>query len=66
MDEGFTGKPDIKVTRLTDAGDRVFAEGSVRAGRADGTVLHLVFCDVFEMRDSRIRKLVSYLVQVPA
>jgi ketosteroid isomerase-like protein len=39
----------------------VVAEGSVRAPRTDGSVLNLVFCDVFDMRDAKIRRLVSYL-----
>ena len=63
VDEGFAGKPDITVTRMADAGDVVFAEGSVRAGRTDGTILNLVFCDVFEMRDGKIRRLISYLME---
>jgi ketosteroid isomerase-like protein len=34
----------------------------VRAPRADGTVVNLVFCDVFNLRDGKICRLVSYLV----
>ena len=64
IDEGFAGAPDITVTRLIEENDVVVAEGSVRAGRTDGTVMHLVFCDVFEMRDGRIRKLISYLMEI--
>ena len=63
VDDGFEGKPDITVTRMVDAGDVVFAEGSVRAGRTDGTILNLVFCDVFEMQDGKIRRLISYLLE---
>ena len=37
-------------------------EGTVRAPRADGGFIDLVFCDVFDMRDAKIRRLVSYLV----
>jgi ketosteroid isomerase-like protein len=40
------------------------AEGSVRTQRKDGSYLNLAFCDVFEMRDARIRKLISYLVEL--
>ncbi|HEX6790892.1 MAG TPA: nuclear transport factor 2 family protein [Candidatus Krumholzibacteria bacterium] len=64
VDEGFTGKPDITVTRLTEEDDVVVAEGSVLARRTDGTVMNLVFCDVFEMRDALIRRLVSYLMEI--
>jgi ketosteroid isomerase-like protein len=62
VDEGFTGRPDITVTRTIETGDVVVTEGSVRAGRTDGTVMSLVFCDVFDMRGGKIRKVVSYLM----
>jgi len=64
VDDGFTGKPEITVTRLTEEDDVVVAEGSVRAQRTDGSTMNLVFCDVFEMRDARIRKLISYLMEI--
>src|SRR5262245_26392256 len=63
VDEGFVPPPGITVTRLTEEHDVVVAEGTVRAPRTDGTVLRLAFCDVFEMRDGRIARLVSYLVE---
>jgi ketosteroid isomerase-like protein len=63
-DEAFTGKPAITVTRLTEEDDVVVAQGSVRAGRKDGGTLDLEFCDVFEMQDGKIRRLVSYLVPI--
>lgn len=63
--EAFVGHPDICVTRLAEAdGDIVFAEGRVRASRRDGGVLNAVFCDVFEMRGGKVRKLTSYLMVV--
>ena len=58
----FTGKPVIKVTRLTEENNVIIAEGTVQATKKDGTVLHLVFCDVFEMREGLIKKLTSYLM----
>lgn len=64
VDEGFVGSPDIVVTRLSETDDIVFAEGSVRARRSDGTRANVVFCDVFEMRDARIRRLTSYLMEI--
>lgn len=63
VDEGFTGHPVITVSRLTEEGDVVVAEGSVRAPKQDGTFLNLVFCDVFDLRDGKIRRLVSYLME---
>ena len=64
VDEGFVGKPVITVSRLVEENDVVIAEGSVRAPREDGGILDLAFCDVFEMRDGKISRLVSYLVPV--
>ena len=61
-DEGFIGSPSITVTRLVEEDDVVVAEGSVRTQRKDGTVLNLAFCDVFEIENGRIRRLVSYLM----
>jgi ketosteroid isomerase-like protein len=62
VDEGFAGRPEISVTRLIEAGDVLVAEGAVRAPRQEGPPLAVVFCDVFDMRDGKIRRLVSYLV----
>jgi ketosteroid isomerase-like protein len=66
VDDGFVGHPAISVARLIEADDVVVAEGSVRALRQDGTVLDLVFCDVFDMRDGKIQRLVSYLMEAKA
>jgi uncharacterized protein len=63
VDEGFVANPAITVTRMTEANDVVVAEGSVRAPRQDGTFLNLVFCNVFEMRSGKIRRLTSYLME---
>src|SRR5687767_9535759 len=60
VDEGFVGSPDIVITRMLEADEIVFAEGSVRTQRSDGTLATLVFCDVFEMQDTKIRRLTSY------
>jgi ketosteroid isomerase-like protein len=60
----FTGKPVIVVTRMIEENDVVLAEGTVRAQRASGEVLNLVFCDVFEMQAGKIKKLISYLMEV--
>jgi ketosteroid isomerase-like protein len=62
VDDGFAGRPEITVSRLIEAGDVVVAEGSVRAPRREGPPLDVIFCDVFDMRDTKIRRLVSYLV----
>jgi uncharacterized protein len=63
--EAFTGRPHIVVTRLTEEDDVVVAEGTVRTELRAGGLVHLRFCDVFEMAGGLIRRLISYLVQVP-
>jgi ketosteroid isomerase-like protein len=63
--EAFTGKPIINVTRMTEEHDTVIAEGTVQARTKDGVLIHLVFCDVFEMKEGLIKKLTSYLMTVP-
>ena len=63
--DNFTGKPIITVTRMVEENDVVIAEGSVIATQKDGVVLNIRFCDVFEMRDAKIRKLISYLAVLP-
>jgi uncharacterized protein len=62
--DAFVGHPIIKVTRMTEEADVVVAEGNVRCTRKDGVVMHLEFCDVFEMRGAKIKRLVSYLMEV--
>ncbi|HEV2755567.1 MAG TPA: nuclear transport factor 2 family protein [Actinomycetota bacterium] len=64
--EGFTGHPEIEIERLVEEGDVVVAEGSVRHTRVVGAPLHARFCDVFHMEQGLIKRLTSYLVQMPA
>jgi ketosteroid isomerase-like protein len=63
--ENFVGAPVITVSRLTEEDDVVVAEGSVRAERRAAGSLHLLFCDIFEMRGGKIKRLISYLMEVP-
>lgn len=65
VDPGFSGHPVIDVQRLVEQDNVVVAEGRVLASRDDGTTLPLVFCDVFEMEGGKIRRLTSYLMEVP-
>lgn len=60
--QGAFRPPVIDVTRLMEEDDVVVAEGTVRSALSSGGVLSLVFCDVFLMRDGRIRQLTSYLM----
>jgi len=60
----FVGSPTLDITRVTEENDVVVAEGAARAKRADGGFLNAVFCDVFLMRDGKIRRLISYVVEI--
>lgn len=62
VSDGFVPPPTIEVTRMLEVSDVVFAEGFVGTRRVDGTRSRLAMCDVFEMRDGRIRRLTSYLM----
>ena len=62
--EAFVGSPKISVIRLTEENDVVIAEGAVRATKKDGGVLDFAFCDVFEMKDGKVKKLISYLMEI--
>ncbi|HET6779166.1 MAG TPA: nuclear transport factor 2 family protein [Gemmatimonadales bacterium] len=60
--EAFTGRPIVTLTRMTEENDVVIAEGTVQAAWKNGGVLNAVFCDVFEMEDTLIKRLITYLV----
>jgi uncharacterized protein len=62
--DAFVGKPVVTVARMIEENDVVVAEGAVRAKKPDGSFLNAVFCDVFEMKNAAIKRLVSYLVEV--
>jgi ketosteroid isomerase-like protein len=60
--ENFVGSPTIQVKRLIEEHDNVVAEGAVQGKMKNGNALDAVFCDVFEMRDGKIKCLTSYLM----
>jgi ketosteroid isomerase-like protein len=62
--DAFTGSPEITIIRLIEENGVVAAEGKVKAKRKDGGFLNAVFCDVFIMKNGKIDKLTSYLMQV--
>ena len=62
--DAFVVSPTIEVTRMVEEDDVVVAEGTVRSTKRDGGVLNLVFCDVFVMRDAKVRQLTSYLMEI--
>ncbi len=60
----FVGRPVVTVARMVEENDVVVAEGAVRVQKRDGGFLNAVFCDVFEMKNAAIKRLVGYLVEV--
>jgi ketosteroid isomerase-like protein len=60
--DAFTGRPVVTITRMTEENDVVIAEGTVRAAWKNGGFLNAVFCDVFEMANARVKRLITYLV----
>ena len=62
--DAFVGSPTITITRMTEENDVVVAEGSVSTQRKAGGYLSAVFCDVFVMRGGKIKRLITYFVEV--
>jgi len=62
--DAFVGSPTITITRMTEENDVVVAEGSVRSERKAGGFLNANFCDVFVMQGSRIKRLITYIMEV--
>ena len=60
-DHAYDIPPQITVIRMTEEKDVVIAEGKVHAKHQGEDAVNLVFCDVFEFEDGRIRRLTSYL-----
>lgn len=58
----FEGSPDIDIIRLIEENNVVVAEGSVKSKFKDGRLLNAVFCDIFHMKNAKIKQLTSYLV----
>ena len=62
--DAFVGSPVITTTRIVEEEDVVVVEGKVMARKRGGGYLNAAFCDVFEMKEAKINRLISYLVQV--
>jgi ketosteroid isomerase-like protein len=62
--DAFVGSPTITITRMTEEDDVVIAEGAVRCAMRAGGFLNAVFCDAFTMHDAKIKRLVTYQVNL--
>ena len=60
--ENFIGSPTIEIIRMIEENDIVVAEGSVKSTMRNGGKLDALFCDVFHMREGKIKHLTSYLM----
>jgi hypothetical protein len=43
----------------------VIAEGTVESKDENGKSVYIVFSDVFEMKNSKIKRLISYIMSLP-
>ena len=62
--DAFSSNPTIVTTRLVEENDIVIAEGAVQVEKKDGSFLNAVFCDVFAMENSKIKRLTTYFVEL--
>jgi len=62
--DAFVGRPTITITRMAEEDDIVVAEGAVRVKKKEGGFLNAVFCDIFVMKNAKIKQLTSYLVEL--
>lgn len=62
--EAFVGQPVITIARTIEESGVVVSEGAVRAAKRAGGELNMVFCDVFTMKQGKIARLVSYLMEI--
>ena len=62
--DAFIGSPSVTITRMTEENDVVVAEGTVRVAWKHGGFLNAVFCDAFEMENTRIKRLTTYQVNL--
>lgn len=60
----FTGSPVIRMDRMTEEADVVVLEGQVQGKKVDGTSFTARFCDVFEMENTKIKRLIGYIAVV--
>ena len=62
--DAFVGSPIITIVRMIEENDVVIAEGSVRCEKKKGGFLNAVFCEVFSMQNSKIKRLTTYQVEL--
>ncbi len=61
--DAFEGRPAITVKGIVEVNDVVTADLEIRSAKKGGAPFFAVFRNVFEMRDGKIRKLTSNLIE---
>ena len=59
--DAFVGNPAITIARIIEENNVVVAEGKVIVREKEGGFLNVVFCDVFDIENGKIKRLISYL-----
>ena len=62
--DAFVSSPTITIVRMIEENGVVIAEGAVRCKKREGGFLNAVFCDVFCMQNTKIKRLTSHLVEL--
>lgn len=57
-------RSQIQITRMTEEGDVVVAEGFVRGAKKEGGSWTVHFCDTFEVEDGKVKRVSSHGVDV--
>jgi ketosteroid isomerase-like protein len=60
----FSGSPVITMERMTEEANVVILEGKVQGHKADGASFTAAFCDVFEMENHKIKRLIGYIAEI--
>lgn len=60
----FSGSPKITMNRMTEEDNVVVLEGEVKGKKVDGTSFTAAFCDVFEMKHNKIKRLIGYIAEI--
>ena len=59
----FDGKPVVTVSRMVEENDVVII-GIVKGKRKGGKAFTAAFCDVFEMQNSKIKRIIGYISEI--
>ena len=61
----FKGSPRLTINRMTEEGNIVVLEGTVIGTTLNDESFKALFCDVFEMEDHKIKRLIGFIANIP-